>query len=337
MSSFVHLHLHTQYSILDGACNIQGLMKKAEAWEMPAVAITDHGNMFGAKDFWNTARKTGVKPILGIEAYIAKRSMAEREEKMDRSGAHIILLAKNKTGYANLVKIVSASWTEGFYYKPRIDKELLRAHSEGLIATSACIAGEIAQSVLQDNLPRAEEILKEYRDIFGDDFYLEIQRHETHDPNADREVFPQQEKVIRAYRSLSEKTGVKLVASNDVHFLNAEDAEAHDRLICLNTGKDLDDEDRLKYTKQEYFKSPQEMQEIFADLPEALENTLEIAAKVEEYDLNHDPIMPEFDLPEGFTDKDEYLRHITYEGAKNRWEEITDEIRERLDFELETI
>ncbi|MCF8223934.1 MAG: DNA polymerase III subunit alpha [Bacteroidales bacterium] len=337
MSNFVHLHLHTQYSILDGASKIQELMELASAYEMPAVAITDHGNMFGVKEFHDAARAKGIKPIIGVEAYVARRTMSDNSDKEDRSGDHLIILAKNYTGYHNLVKLVSLSWTEGFYYKPRIDKELLKKHNEGLIVTSACIAGEIPRAILRNDIETAEKTIEEYRETFGDDFYLEIQRHKTGDPVFDNDTLARQNKVSEAYKILSEKLGVKIVASNDVHFLKAEDAEAHDRLICLNTGKELDDPDRLRYTKQEYFKTGREMSELFNDCPEAIENTLEVESKVEQFELDHKPIMPDFPIPEQFSDKDDYLRHQAYKGAGERWGELTNEIKERLDFELETI
>jgi len=337
MSNFVHLHLHTQYSILDGASKISELIEIASDLDMPAVAITDHGNMFGVKEFHNAARAKEIKPIIGVEAYVARRSMAENTSKDDRSGDHLILLARNYTGYRNLVKLVSLSWTEGFYYKPRIDKDLLKEYNEGLIATSACIAGEIPSAILNNDMDTAKEVIEEYRDIFVNDFYLEIQRHKTGDPVYDNDTLAKQNRVIEAYKELSKKTGIKIVASNDVHFLKADDAEAHDLLICLNTGKELDDPDRLRYTKQEYFKTGEEMRELFHDCPEAVDNTLEIANKVENYELNHEPIMPEFPIPDEFKSKDDYLRHLTYKGAKERWGELNSELKERLDFELDTI
>lgn len=337
MASFSHLHVHTQYSILDGATKISGLIDKVKSYGMEAVAITDHGNMFGVKEFHSTAVKKGIKPIIGCEIYVAKRSIADTSGREDRSGDHLILLAKNLKGYKNLVKLVSTAWIKGFYYKPRIDKELLKTHREGLIASSACLAGEIQDEVLKGNLPAAEEVLKSYLEIFGDDFYLEIQRHETFDPEADMTVFPQQQKVIEAFRELSEKYKVKIIATNDVHFLDSEDAGAHDRLICINTAKDIDDPDRLRYTRQEYLKSEEEMRAIFSDIPEAIDNVSELVSKVEKYKLDHDPVMPEFELPAGYTDKDQYLRYLTWEGAKERWGTLTDEQKERIEYELDTI
>lgn len=304
---------------------------------MTALAITDHGNMFGVKEFHDAATAASIKPIIGCEIYVARTSLEDKTSVEDRSGDHLILLAKNKTGYRNLVRLVSEAWIRGFYYKPRIDKELLRKHREGLIASSACIAGEAAQEILTGNIRAAEEAILSYREIFGDDYFLEIQRHETTDPTSDVTVFPQQQRVIAAYRELAAKHNIKIIASNDVHFIMKDDAEAHDRLICLNTGKDIDDQKRLRYTKQEYLKSAEEMLEIFADIPEAVSNTVELADRVENYKLNSEPIMPEFTIPGEFADKDEYLRHLTMKGAAERWKTITPELQARIDFELSVI
>jgi len=337
MTAFSHLHVHTQYSILDGASNISHLIDKVKSLGMEAVAITDHGNMFGVKEFHASALKKGVKPVIGCEIYVAKRSISEVAGKEDRSGDHLILLAKNLTGYKNLIKLVSIAWIKGFYYKPRIDKKLLAEYREGLIASSACLAGEIQDEILNGTISGAEDVLKTYLELFGEDFYLEIQRHETNDPEADRTAFPLQQKVIEVFRKFSAKYHVKIIATNDVHFINAEDAEAHDRLICLNTARDIDDPDRLRYSRQEYLKSEEEMRSIFSDIPEAVDNVAELVSKIEKYKLDHDPIMPDFNLPEGFTDKNEYLRYLTYNGAKERWGKLTAEQTERIDFELDTI
>jgi len=337
MSLFVHLHVHTQYSILDGASAVKTLVRRAKELGMTALAITDHGNMFGVKEFHDAATAASIKPIIGCEIYVARTSLEDKTSVEDRSGDHLILLAKNKTGYRNLVRLVSEAWIRGFYYKPRIDKELLRKHREGLIASSACIAGEAAQEILTGNIRAAEEAILSYREIFGDDYFLEIQRHETTDPTSDVTVFPQQQRVIAAYRELAAKHNIKIIASNDVHFIMKDDAEAHDRLICLNTGKDIDDQKRLRYTKQEYLKSAEEMLEIFADIPEAVSNTVELADRVENYKLNSEPIMPEFTIPGEFADKDEYLRHLTMKGAAERWNTITPDIQARIDFELSVI
>ena len=337
MGKFTHLHVHTQYSILDGASDISDLFTKAKNDGMDAVAITDHGNMFGAKDFHNKARQHGIKPILGCEMYLAHGSRFDKSDKKDRSGYHLVVLAKNFTGYKNLIKLISYAWTEGFYYTSRIDKELLKQYSEGLIVSTACIGGEIPKTAINKGKEEAEKLVLEYKEIFGDDFYLELQRHPSGDPSKDREVY-ENEKIANAILlELAKKHDVKVIATNDVHFIDAEDAEPHDRLICLNTGKDVDDPDRMSYTKQEFFKTTQEMGELFSDIPEAIENTREIADKIEEYELDREPLMPDFPLPDGFEDENEYLRHVTYEGARERYGEITDEISERLDFELSVI
>lgn len=377
MSKFVHLHVHSQYSILDGASSIKGLVEKARNLGMKAVAITDHGNMFGVKEFINTVNKSNAsvnseiklisseikkfesddtkgaelielrtkleevkgklfKPIIGCEAYITDDRRSR--DKDDRGGYHLVLLAKNKVGYHNLTKMVSYSWTEGFYSKPRMDKELLRKYSEGIIASSACLGGEIPQAIIAGNLKLAEELIYEYKNIFGDDFYLEVMLHPVKPGGFSEDTYIEQGRVNQKIIELSKKTGVKCIATNDVHFINAEDAQAHDRLICLNTGKEVDDPNRLHYTMQEYFKSEDEMLKLFPNNQEVVFNTLEVAEKVEIYSLDHEPIMPHFTLPDNFTDDNEYLRHLSYEGAKKRWgEELSKEITERLDFELEVI
>ncbi len=323
--SFVHLHVHSQYSILDGACDIKNLIEKTASMGMPAIAITDHGNMFGAKEFLNrvkehnqtekinvqnngTAYKSRfIKPIIGCEMYIARRSRFDKDKDMaDRSGNHLIVLAKNETGYYNLVKLSSLSYIEGFYSKPRIDKEILFKYKEGLIVLTACIAGEIPQAIRNNDLELARKLIIEFKKEFGDDFYLEMQLHKTIDPSADQTVYLEQEKVNKAFVEFSKELKVKLVATNDVHFINKEDAEAHDRLICINTNTPINDPNRLRYTKQEWLKSYEEMSAIFDFAPEAITNTLEIAEKVEEYDINHSPIMPDFPIPESFGQLDSY-------------------------------
>jgi len=334
---FTHLHVHTQFSVLDGLSDIPSLLKKAKDDGQQAVAITDHGAMYGVKKFHDVATQLGIKPILGCEVYVARRKMELKESKVDGSGWHLVLLAKNRKGYENLMLLVSAGWTEGYYYKPRIDKDLLRKHSEGLIALSACLGGEIPQKIINEGEEKAEAALQEYKDIFGDDFYLELQRHPTGDPEMDRKVFDDQVFVNKTLLKMAEKYNLKVVATNDAHFINEEDAGAHDRLICIGTAKDLDDPRRMRYTRQEWFKTQKEMVELFSDLPQVLANTTEVADKIERYELNHKPIMPEFAIPEGFDDADDYLRHISYEGAKIRYEEVTAKIKDRIDFELETI
>jgi DNA polymerase-3 subunit alpha len=334
---FTHLHVHTQYSILDGAASIPGLIQKAKENGMKAMAITDHGNLFGAKIFHNEAKKQGLLPIIGCEVYISKRSRLLRDEKIDASGDHLILLAKNKEGYHNLVRLVSLGFTEGMYYKPRIDKELLRLHSTGLIATTACLGGEVPQEIMNQGTEAAEVLINTYKDIFGEDFYLELMRHKSDDPEMNHKVYKDQVFVNNVLLDLGKKLGVKCIATNDVHFINPEDAGAHDRLICLSTGKDLDDPSRMKYTQQEWLKTREEMQEIFKDIPEVLLNTQEIVDKVEAYALNRDPIMPDFPLPDGFTNEDDYLSHLSFAGAARRYPEVTAEIKERIDFELDVV
>ncbi len=333
---FTHLHVHTQYSILDGAADIPGLVRKAKDDGMDAMAITDHGNMFGVKEFHNTCKKSGIKPILGCEVYIARRSRFDKSEKTDGGGFHLVLLAKNITGYRNLIRLVSYGWTEGFYYKPRIDKELLKKYNEGLIATSACLNGEIPYIIRHENKENTRKAIEEYKSVFKDDFYLELQQHPSDDPKT-RNVFEDQVFVNKQLIGLAKETATKLIATNDVHFINREDAAAHDRLLCISTGKDVDDPSRMRYTQQEWFKTKYEMRELFAAIPEALENTREIADKVELYELDSDPVMPDFPIPDQFETEDDYLRHITYEGAEERYSGLTDEIKNRIDFELETI
>ncbi len=337
MSEFTHLHLHTQYSILDGASSVPKLIEKVKLTGMKSVAITDHGNMFGVKLFHKIAKKNGIKPILGCEVYVAKESRFRRDKEKDKKSDHLILLAKNEIGYHNLIKLVSHGWVEGFYRKPRIDFDLLKEFSEGLIVSSACLAGAVPRAIMNGNIKEAEKIVKQYKDVFGKDFYLEMQRHHTGDPEKDEKTFKFQEEVNREIIKISQALDVKYIATNDVHFINKEDAEAHDILIALSTGKDLDDPKRMRYSGEEYLKTTEEMEELFSDFPEALETTQEIADKIEEYDLDRKPIMPKFILPENFKTEADYLRRITYDGAKNRWGEITEEIKERVDFELDTI
>lgn len=335
---YVHLHVHSQYSILDGAASIKGLVSKAKADGMPALALTDHGNMFGIKEFWDACNKEGVKPILGCETYVATRSRKSKDDKEDRSGDHLILLAKNHQGYKNLLKLVSLANIEGMYYKPRVDKEILELYHEGLIVTSACLGGEVPQKIMANDLDGARETIAWFKRVFGDDYYLELQLHPNQDPRLRAEIYDNQRMVNEAILNLAKEFDVKVVATNDVHFINAEDADAHDLLICLNTGKDLDDPSRMRYTKQEWFKTTAEMNQLFDHVPTALQNTVDIANKVERYDLNSKPIMPDFPLPEGFENEGDYLTHLTYEGAYKRYgNPLPDAVKERIDFELNTI
>ncbi len=338
MTTFTHLHVHSQYSILDGAIRINQLIDKVKEDGMTAIALTDHGNMFGIKEFHAAATEKGIKPILGMEAYVARRSRFDKKEKQDRGGYHLIILAKNKIGYHNLMRLSSLSYTDGFYYKPRIDRELLEKYSEGLIISSACLGGEVPQHIMREQWDELDETINWYKNVFGEDYYLEVMRHKTDDPLKNADIYDNQELCIKKIMELSQKHNVKVIATNDSHFLNDVDAAAHDLLICLNTGKDLDDPTRMRYTKQEFIKTTAQMVDLFSDIPEVILNTQEIADKVENYELNMPPLMPDFPLPEGFDDADEFLRHLTYEGAYERWgKELTPDTIERLDFELETI
>ena len=298
MPDFVHLHVHTQYSILDGAAAIKPLLKRAKELGMPALAITDHGNMYGVKNFHDTANDIGIKPILGCEVYVVKNRF--EKDKDEKAGDHLILLAKNLEGYHNLCKMVSYSFTEGFYYKPRVDKQLLEEYHDGLICCSACLGGEVPQAIMRNDQEEAERVVQWFRGIFGEDYYLELQLHPSGDPQKDADVYENQLRVNKVLLELAAKYGIKYICSNDVHFILAEDAVAHDHLICLNTGRDLDDPNRMRYTFQEYLKSPDEMLALFPDHPEALATTLEIADKCEEYKLTHAPLMPNFPPPEDF-------------------------------------
>lgn len=317
MSQFVHLHVHTQYSILDGASAIKPLLKRANALGMTALAITDHGNMFGVKEFHDAAVKEGVKPILGCEVYVATGSRFDKKRGREDRGHHLILLAKNKAGYHNLAKMVSYAFTEGYYYHPRVDKELLRTYHEGIICCSACLGGELPQAIMHGDRAKAEAVVREFKEIFGEDYYLEMQLHRSGDPRRDSEVYENQKRVNAVILELAAQYGIKYIASNDVHFIKAEDAEAHDRLICLNTGKDLDDPTRMRYTGQEFLKSPDEMAELFAEHPEALATTLEIADKVEEYSLEHKPLMPNFPIPEDFPIDLDQLKEVFSKKVKD--------------------
>lgn len=324
--SFTHLHVHSQYSLLDGKASIPELVDKAIATGMRGIALTDHGNMFGIKEFWNYVEKKNsgkeesekFKPILGCEMYVARDRMTDKKDKSD-NGCHLIVLAKNLKGYHNLVKLVSHAWTEGYYYKPRTDRADLEAHKEGLIVCSACLGGEVPQFILHDQIDQAEERILWYKSVFGDDYYLELQRHQTFKENANREVYPEQCKVNDALLGFAKKHGIKVVCTNDVHFTNEEDAEAHDRLICVSLQKSFY-EPRLHYTKQEWLKTPEEMSEIFKDIPEALSTTEEILDKVEFYSINHAPIMPFFDIPKEFGTEEEYRQRIT---EKELFDEFT--------------
>ena len=408
--NFTHLHVHSHYSLLDGLSKVDEIVDKCIATGMNAVALTDHGNMYGIKDLLDYCKDVNKKrkaeaeekgepfvpftPIAGCEVYCARRgrhSMKDdkavngegRTYVIDRSGWHLILLAKNLEGYHNLCRIVSAGYmSDAFYHTPRIDKELLEKWHEGIICCSACLGGELPQKILdgfsrqqsaissqpsavssqqsgislqeaieQGVFKEAEETVQWFKNLFGEDYYIELQRHETQKPGGDQEVYERQKQVNPVLIELARKYGVKVICSNDSHFINEEDAEAHDRLICLSTNHYVNDVNRMHYTKQEWLKTPEEMYEIFQDIPEALENTQEIVGKVEIYDIDHKPYMPKFDIPASFGNESDYpdrlafesayLRHLTMEGAKVRYGEKRlaedEELKERIEFELNTI
>ncbi len=340
MQDFVHLHVHTQFSLLDGQASIPKLVDKAVADGMRGMAITDHGNMFGVKDLFDYCNKINgkrkkeglepFKPIFGCEMYCARRGdKSLREGKIDSSGWHLIVLAKNEVGYRNLIKLVSRSWVDGYYMRPRTDHKDLAMYHEGLIISSACIGGEVPRKILTGNIEEAEKTIEWFKSIWGEDYYIEIQRHEVKDPRqrANRETYELQKKVNPILIDLAARHGVKVIATNDSHFVDEDNAEAHDHLLCLSTGKDLDDPTRMLYTKQEWFKTREEMNEVFADMPEILANTCEILDKVETYNLESDPIMPFFPIPaefgteqqwrQTFSEQDLYAEFTSDENAEH--------------------
>ena len=327
MQDFVHLHVHSQYSILDGQAAIKKLVDKAIADGMKGIALTDHGNMMGVKEFFNYVSKLNskksdeekFKPIIGCEVYVAERRLFNKELKEDMRGHHLILLAKNKKGYHNLVKIVSKAWSDGYYYNPRTDKAEIEKYHEGIICCSACLGGEVPQLIKNGQIDKAEETILWFKNLFGEDYYLELQLHKATVERANHEVYPLQVEVNKHIIELSKKCGVKLICSNDVHFVDEENAEAHDRLICLSTGKDLDDPNRMLYSKQEWMKTKAEMAEMFGDIPEAMANTVEICDKVEFYTIDNAPIMPNFAIPEEFGTEEEYRKNISYEELFNEF------------------
>ena len=365
MQDFVHLHVHTQYSILDGQASIPRLVDKAIANGMRGIAVTDHGDMFGIKEFFNyvnkkngdtngeikslkkrigalesgkeavdnpeaeiascreqleAAKKKLFKPIFGCEMYVARNRLEDKNGKPDQGGYHLVVLAKNAQGYHNLIKLVSKAWTKGFYMRPRTDRVELEKYHEGLIVCSACIGGEVPRRILAGQYAEAEEAIQWYKNLFGDNYYLELQRHKANVPRANHETYKLQQQVNEKLIEYSKKYNIKLVCTNDVHFVDEENAEAHDRLICLSTGKDLDDPNRMLYTKQEWMKTREEMNEIFADVPEALSNTCDICDQVEFYSIDHAPIMPTFAIPEDFGTEAEYREHLT---EKDLFDEFT--------------
>ena len=369
--SFVHLHVHTQYSILDGQASIAGLFERAKELGMPALAITDHGNMYGVKEFLKVAKKyPEIKPIIGCEIYVTKHYDHKLKDKDHRGYYHLILLAKNYNGYKNLMKIVSTGHIEGKYYdKPRVCHEIVEQYSKDLVCCSACIAGEVPRAIIAGDMKGAEEAIAWHKKVFGDDFYLEVQQHKTEIPGMSQEVYEHQLVANEGIFELAAKTGTKVVATNDVHFVRKEDGPAHDRLICLTTNAYLDEPDRMRYTQQEYMKSEEEMLDMFYKHPEVLSNTIEVAEKIDSFKIDKDPILPKFDLPEDFLaeidthletykhiidegrcDKNgnergeefcrsvAYLCYLTYKGAHWRYgDTLSDEQAERIEFELKTI
>ena len=336
MQDFIHLHVHTYYSILDGQSSIAKLVDKAVANGMKGMAVTDHGDMFGIKEFFDYCNKVNggrkkeglepFKPIFGCEMYVARhRKEDKNKDNGDRGGYHLIVLAKNYRGYKNLIKLVSNAWVDGFYGRPRTDRAELEKYHEDLIVCSACIAGEVPRKILADDIEGARESIEWHKRVFGDDYYLELQRHEVKDPaiRANRDTFPLQQKANKVLLELAKEYGIKVICSNDAHFVDQENAEAHDHLLCLSTGKDLDEPTRMLYSKQEWFKTREEMNEVFADIPEALSNTLEVLDKVEFYDIENPPIMPFFPIPEDFGTEEEWRRKYTDEDIFNEF--TTDE------------
>jgi len=328
MADFCHLHCHTQYSLLDGAAQIKQLVQRAQQLDMPAVGITDHGNLFGVPEFYTTARRAGIQPVIGSEFYITPSGMDDTD---DATRYHQVLFAKGRAGYQNLIQLSSLSYTDGFYYKPRIDKEVLRAHSEGLVATTCCLQGEVLQTILKQGEAAGREVFEHYLDIFGDDYYIELQDHgieEQHQCNA----------VLLRW---AKEYDVKVLATNDVHYVNQEDAEAQDVLLCLQTGKDYNDPNRMRFENDQFFlKSPDEMAAALHSVPvdirqEAMATSREIAEKCKFELPMGDLLMPHYPIPQDFDNNmDAYLRHLVYEGARRRYGEIGEEVRERLDHEL---
>ena len=370
-AEFVHLHVHTTYSLLDGQCGIKPLVRRAREWGMPALAVTDHGNLFALKAFYDECRsKKGygdlppIKPILGCEAYVTSSGDYTTRDKNERRH-HLILLAKNLTGYHNLVRLISEAHIHGFYYNARIDHNLLEKYHEGIICSSACIAGEVSRAIDNGRMDEAERVAKWYKDLFGDDYYLEVMLHNSTKTNIPgsaiddhRRLYARQTAIVKGMLELGKKLDIKVVATNDVHFLDAADDDSHDVLLCLSTQKKLSEDDRLIYTGQEWFKTADDMSALFPENPEFLAHTLEIAEKVESYELDSKPIMPKFPIPAEFGSEEDskydafedpaqkriqfeadYLDHLVWEGAKRRWpgDELTDEKKERVQFELDTI
>jgi DNA polymerase III subunit alpha len=328
--SFVHLHLHTEYSLLDGAIRMRQLMKKAAEFKMPAVAMTDHGNLFGAIEFYQEARRAGIKPIIGCEAYIAPGSVRDRAGSRREAAYHFTLLAQNETGYRNLVKLITAAHLDGFHYAPRIDKELLSQHSAGLIGLSGCLAGEVNSAIQANNLEKAKQAAAQYRDILGpENFFIELHNHGLEEQQWCNAVLPK----------IAKDLGLRLVAANDVHFLRRSDHDAHDVMLCIGTGKMVQDEHRMHYAPELYFKSPAEMQELFRDFPDAVSNTLEIAERCNLTIEFGKSKYPQYPAPEGKT-REGYLRELCFNGLAERYGERAsrdNQLRERLDYEINVL
>lgn len=326
MNNFVHLHLHSEYSLLDGSTRISLLPKRVKELNMNAVALTDHGNMYGAIAFYKACKDEGIKPILGCEVYISKKDLSIKDKSNERY--HLILLAENNEGFKNIMKIVSIGFVNGYYYKPRIDKEVLKKYSKGIIATSACLGGEVQKLILNRDIEAAKKSALEYREIFGENnFFLELQDH----------GMPEQARVNRELINLSKELEIPLTVSNDVHYLNKDDAKSHDVLLCIQTGKTVNDENRMKFPSDEfYLKSPDEMAALFPENKDALENTVEIANRCNVDIKFHDLHLPDFSVPSEYT-HEEYLKKLAVEGMYNRYENVTDEIKNRFEFEFNTI
>ena len=330
MSKFVHLHVQSEFSLLDGANRIKDLPVRAKELGMDSIAITDHGVMFGVIDFYKACKANGIKPIIGWEVYVAPRTRFDKEPNIDNKYNHLILLAKNNEGYKNLSKLVSLGFTDGYYYKPRIDKEILEKYHEGLICCSACLAGEVPQTIIREGIEKAEEKALWYKNLFGEDYYLEIQA------NSIRDQIMVNQKLIQ----LARKLGIKLVATNDAHYLTKEDYYNHEVQLCIQTGKRMTDDDRMSFeTNDFYIKSPEEMEEYFKNIPEALANTVEVAEKCNvEFEFGH-TILPNYDVPEEFETHYDYIKHLCDEGLKKKYGEdgLTKEILDRAEYELSVI
>jgi DNA polymerase-3 subunit alpha len=328
VTDFAHLHVHTEYSLLDGLTKIEPLMEHVKALGMSAVAMTDHGNMHGAIDFYRAAKAKGVKPIIGVELYVAERSLRDRDSLRDRENYHLTVLAKDLTGYRNLMRLISAAWLDGYYYKPRVDHDLLRAHSEGLIALSGCLGSELSQAILKSNPDKALRLAEEYRDIFGrDNYFFEVQGHQSEN----------QARVNAALQDMSARLGIELVATNDSHYTSKEDFNPHDVLLCIQVGKDRSDQNRFRFDSDTfYIRSPQEMAELFPDLPQALENTLGIAERCNVEIPVGTWILPKYEPPDG-SSPETYIRRLVFESAERKYRPVTEEIRARIEYELDVI